>query len=148
MTIHIRALEEADKASWRRLWAGYLHFYKTDLGADVSENTWARLVDPAGNIAGLIALDDAGEIIGFAHYLLHPGTWSAQPLCYLEDLFVSENARGSGAGRALIEALATKGRENGWKSVYWQTAADNFEAQSLYDKVAKRTDWVRYELDL
>ncbi len=57
-------------------------------------------------------------------------------------------ARGRGVGRALIEALADRGRNEGWLRLYWQTARDNETAQKLYDKLAARTDWLRYDLDL
>jgi GNAT superfamily N-acetyltransferase len=148
MSLNLRPLCDEDKVAWLPLWASYLSFYETELAPEVSENTWARLVAEDGNIEGLGAFGEAGEMIGFTHYLLHPGTWGAAPICYLEDLFVAQAARGTGAGRALIETLASKGRDEGWQSIYWQTAKDNTRAQSLYDKVANRTDWVRYELDL
>lgn len=148
MTVRIRPLQEKDKTEWTPLWAGYLAFYETVLAPEVTANTWARLIDPDGGIEGLAAIGEAGKMIGFTHYLLHPGTWGAAPICYLEDLFVLKTVRGTGAGRALIEALAEKGRALGWQSIYWQTAADNAQAQILYDKLAKRTDWVRYELAL
>jgi len=118
----VRALQHKDKTAWAPLWAGYLAFYETELAPEVSENTWARLVAADGDIEGLGAFGEAGEMIGFTHYLLHPSTWGAAPVCYLEDLFVSKVARGTGAGRALIETLAEKGRTAGWQSIYWQTA--------------------------
>ena len=148
MSLLIRPLQPDDKTAWAPLWAGYLAFYETELAPEVSANTWARLVAADGNIEGLGAFGEAGEMIGFTHYLLHPGTWGAEPVCYLEDLFVSKAARGTGAGRALIETLADKGRAAGWQSIYWQTADDNVQAQFLYDKMAKKMNWVRYELEL
>jgi GNAT superfamily N-acetyltransferase len=69
-------------------------------------------------------------------------------VCYLEDLFVDPVARRSGVGRALIEALAAEGRQAGWRRIYWRTAADNATAQALYDRLARRSGWVTYELDL
>jgi GNAT superfamily N-acetyltransferase len=60
----------------------------------------------------------------------------------------AHGARGHGVGRALIEWLAERGRGEGWLRIYWQTAQDNVRAQALYDKLAERTDWLRYELDL
>jgi len=148
MSVHIRELLPEDKPQWLPLWQGYLTFYETDLAPDITDDTWARLMLASGNIFGLGAVNSAGELIGFTHYLLHGGTWGPGPICYLEDLFVSEAARGTGAGRALIEALADKGRMSGWQSIYWQTAASNKTAQHLYDKLAARTDWVRYEMEL
>ena len=56
-------------------------------------------------------------------------------------------ARGEGAGRALIEALVTLGREHGWRRVYWHTHENNEHARTLYDRLAKRTDYVRYDIE-
>ncbi len=145
-SLNIRPLEPRDRAAWDEMWAGYLTFYQSELSLDVSDDTFARLT--AGALIGLIAEDDEGGPLGFAHALLHAETWSPKPVCYLEDLFVRREARGTGAGRALIEALAARGRREGWLRLYWQTERDNTTAQTLYDKVATRIDWLRYELDL
>ncbi|ABS61897.1 GCN5-related N-acetyltransferase [Parvibaculum lavamentivorans DS-1] len=146
-SLRIRPFAASDRAAWDAMWGGYLAFYKTTLPPETSNDTWARFLAPAPNHIGLIA-EGEGAPLGFAHAILHPGTWSPKPVCYLEDLFVNENARGRGAGRALIEALAEKGRAEGWLRLYWQTGSDNATAQALYDKVASRGNWVRYDLDL
>lgn len=142
----IRPLEARDRAVWDGMWAGYLAFYKTELWPEVSEDTFQRIL--SGALIGIIAVGEDGTALGFAHALLHQGTWSPKLLCYLEDLYVREEARGRGVGRALIEALADRGRKEGWLRLYWQTARDNETAQALYDKLAERTDWLRYDLDL
>lgn len=144
--LRIRALTAADRPDWDEMWAGYLTFYKSSLPPEISDNTFARLL--AGELIGLIAEDGEGRVLGFAHALLHANTWSPKPVCYLEDLFVREAARGTGAGRALIEALIVRGKAEGWLRLYWQTASDNHTAQLLYDRLATRTDWLRYELEL
>ncbi|MEQ8268472.1 MAG: GNAT family N-acetyltransferase [Parvibaculum sp.] len=146
-SIRIRPFAAADRGGWDAMWAGYLAFYGTRLAPAVSDDTWARFLAPAPNHVGLIA-EAEGAALGFAHAIVHPGTWSPKPVCYLEDLFVSEGARGQGAGRALIDALADKGRAEGWLRLYWQTAADNVTAQALYDRIGRRRDWIRYDLDL
>jgi GNAT superfamily N-acetyltransferase len=142
----IRPIAPRDRAAWDEMWAGYLTFYKTALWPEVNDDTFRRVL--SGELIGLIAIDADERPLGFAHALLHAGTWSPKPLCYLEDLYVREQARGQGAGRALIEALAARGRAEGWLRLYWQTARDNEQAQALYDKLAARTDWLRYDLDL
>jgi GNAT superfamily N-acetyltransferase len=142
----IRLIEARDRAAWDEMWAGYLVFYESALGPEISDDTFRRVL--SGELIGLIAEDAGGRPVGFAHALLHAGTWSPKPLCYLEDLFVRAEARGMGAGRALIEALVARGRREGWLRLYWQTADDNETAQKLYDRLARRTNWLRYDLDL
>lgn len=146
--IAVRAARPEDKAAWLPLWHGYCAFYKTAIPARVTEATWARIHDPAQPFGCLVACGEGDRPLGFAAYVLHPNTWSTQTLCYLEDLFVAEDARGLGAGRALIEALAAIGRRENWLRVYWMTKKDNAQARALYDRITPATDWVRYDLPL
>ena len=142
----IRPVVAADRAAWDILWAGYLAFYKVTLTPEIFNATFDRIL--SGAFMGLIAEDADGKALGIVIAHLHPGTWVVKPICYLEDLFVSETARGLGVGRALIAALITRGRKEGWHKIYWQTARNNILAQKLYDKLAQKTDWLRYDLDL
>ena len=144
MSVSIRPLEPRDRDAWLPLWRGYLEFYETSVSDDVTEATWQRIVDPAGPIHGFCALDPNGKLIGIVHYLYHPVTWAIGPRCYLEDLFVSPDARGSGAGRALIEAVYRAADEAGADQVYWLTAHSNATARKLYDRVAQVTPFIKY----
>jgi GNAT superfamily N-acetyltransferase len=141
--IEVRAAAADDEAVWRELWAGYCAFYESDVPDDVTTATWRRLLDSGEPMEALIAEQD-GRIVGFANYVLHRKTWSAADACYLEDLFVSHTARGSGAGRALIEALLDRARSRGWDNVYWHTRQDNWRARALYDSFTQADDFVRY----
>jgi ribosomal protein S18 acetylase RimI-like enzyme len=141
----IREFVEADRAEWSRLWAGYLRFYETHVPESVSEVTWRRLRDPEGPIRGYCAArTDGGGLLGIVHYLFHPVTWSAGPRCYLEDLYVDPGVRGSGAGRALIEAVYRAADTRGADQVYWLTAETNVAARRLYDRVATKTPFIKY----
>ncbi len=134
-----------DEAAWRRLWAGYCAFYETEVPEVVTAGTWERMLSPASPLFGRIAEWDS-EPAGFAICVLHEGTWTLRPICYLEDLFVDQAARGRGIGHALIEDVIGRARELGWARVYWHTRADNREARRLYDKFAVADDFVRYRL--
>src|SRR3546814_17797350 len=79
-------------------------------------------------------------LVGFTHYLVHRNTNMIEPVCYLEDLFTAEAARGTGVGRALIESVCAEARAAGLRRVYWITHATNKTAQRLYDQVAERSD--------
>ena len=145
MPISVRPLEPADKDAWLPLWQGYLTFYRASVSEEVTAHTWARLIDPAGPIHGFGAANDSGKLVGFVHYLFHPVTWSRSDRCYLEDLFVSPDARGTGAGRALIEAVYGAADAAGANQVYWMTAHDNETARRLYDRVARLTPFIKYQ---
>lgn len=145
MAIEVRALQPRDREDWLPLWQGYLDFYETSVAREVTDETWRRIVDPAGPIHGFGAFAADGSLIGFVHYLFHPVTWSAANRCYLEDLFVSLKARGTGAGRALIEAVYRAAEKAGADQVYWLTAHDNATARRLYDRVGRLTPFVKYQ---
>ena len=112
---------------------------------DVTEATFRRLVD-GRELRGAIARDGAGDAVGIVHWLSHPATWSIAPYTYLEDLFVAPDARGTGAGRALIDHVVAWAREAGHVKVYWLTKADNRTARALYDRVATDTGFVHYQV--
>lgn len=141
--LQIRPFRPDDCAAWEPLWQGYLTFYKSSLPAEVTEETWRRLNDPAEPMHGLAAEHD-GRIVGIVHYLYHRSTWTTGNYCYLQDLFTAEEARGQGAGRALIEAVYEKARADGASRVYWLTHETNTAAQALYEKVASRSGFTQY----
>jgi GNAT superfamily N-acetyltransferase len=141
----IRSLESSDWEAWRPLWQGYLDFYREPLGDDVTELTFRRMCAREDGMLGLVAVGDAGELLGFAHVVIHPSTWTATSYCYLEDLFVAPAGRGSGAARALIEATYAEAGRAGSSRVYWHTQQFNGPARSLYDSVGRLTSHVMYE---
>jgi len=110
--IVITAFRPADRERWAELWRGYLDFYETSLPASIYEHTWQRLMTP-GPIFGFGARlgGESAPLVGITHYLFHEHAWSPKPVCYLQDLFVDAKLRGSGCGRALIEAVARVARE-------------------------------------
>lgn len=143
-TFAVRTFCETDRDQWQNLWHGYLEFYETELSEAVSDLTWRRLLDPQASIEGFCAVREDGVLLGIVHYLFHPVTWAAGPRCYLEDLFTASEARGSGVGRALIEAVYAAADARGADQVYWLTAETNATARRLYDSVASVTPFIKY----
>jgi GNAT superfamily N-acetyltransferase len=140
----IRDPEQKDEAAWRRLWSGYIAFYRASVPEHVTDRTWQRILDPASTIFARLAEND-GEVVGFSVCVLHEGTWVTRPVCYLEDLFVDPNCRGRGAGRLLIRDVVDRAHAKRWSRLYWHTRADN-AARRLYDAFAKADDFVRYRI--
>jgi GNAT superfamily N-acetyltransferase len=145
MTVSIRPLTAADRAAWDPLWQGYLSFYKTELASEITDITWTRLLDAAEDMHCIVAETADGEMIGIVHYLYHRVTWAVADRCYLEDLFVAETARGTGAGRALIEAVYAAADARGADQVYWLTQDFNEEGRRLYDRVGRSTPFIKYQ---
>jgi len=139
----IRTIGADERAAWEPLWRGYLEFYETRLPRKTYDVTWARLHDPAEPVFALGGyLDD--ELCGIVHYLFHRSCWTVGDYCYLQDLFVAEDARRSGLGRALIEAVYEKARSAGASRVYWLTHETNKTARNLYDALADRPGFIQY----
>ncbi len=143
----IRDATPADEAAWRALWQGYLDFYRHPLPQAVTDFTWARLMDPASALKARLAVAE-GTVLGFAIHQHHPSSWVLGDDGYLEDLFVSDAARGRGTGRALIEDLYAIARARGWHRVYWMTEITNTAARKLYDSLAPCDDHIRYRREL
>ena len=76
--------------------------------------------------------------------LFHRSTNQIAPVCYLQDLFTVEDARGKGVGHALINAVYECAANAGSPRVYWQTHETNGMARQLYDKVAERSGFIVY----
>jgi GNAT superfamily N-acetyltransferase len=140
----IRPLEEKDRDDWARLWTGYLKFYETSVKPEVYESTFARLLgdDPRDFNCFVAELD--GRLVGLTHYLFHRHAWRIEEVCYLQDLYADPEVRGTGIGRALIEAVYAAADKHGAPAVYWLTQDFNTTARQLYDRIAKVSPFIRY----
>lgn len=147
MAVTTRPIAEGDHADWEALFQGYADFYKVDQSQQMRDTVWEWLHDSAALACGIVA-EENGKIVGFTHYRPFTSTLKACTNGFLDDLFVSPDARGSGAAAALIEAVCAEGRKRGWKTIRWITADDNYRARGLYDRVATKTPWVTYDIPL
>jgi GNAT superfamily N-acetyltransferase len=140
----VRPILPEDERAWRVLWRGYLEYYETVLPDEIYATTFGRLTDPdVADYQGFIALRD-GESVGLAHYIFHRHGWQIENICYLQDLYVAPEARGTGAGRALIEAVYAAADAAGTPNVYWLTQEFNTTARRLYDRVGTATPFIKY----
>lgn len=144
--VTVRELKRSDRREWLVLWQAYLDFYEQHLAPEVTETLFERLLSGEGHF-GLVAVTDAGDLVGFVHSLFHNSTWSTLSTCYLEDLYVRDDLRGGGAGRKLIEAVyaAADAEPAASGKVYWHTHDHNHRARQLYDRIGILSDFVRYD---
>ena len=145
MPLTIRPIRAEDRTAWDALYAGYARFYKVDQSEAMRDRVWGWLMDPDHEVKGLIAEQD-GTPIGLTHYRPFFSPLRAAQSCFLDDLFVDPDARGSGAAQALIDGVVEVARTKGWLVVRWITADNNYRARGVYDRLAERTPWVTYDI--
>jgi GNAT superfamily N-acetyltransferase len=162
--LSIAPLAPTDRADWERLFRGYIAFYERDEPPAMYERAWAafmagdrlhalgarlRAEGPSTTPSARSPSPVPGEekLVGITHFFVHPST-SGPDVCYLQDLFTDAAARGQGAGRALIGAVADWARGQGCGRLYWLTHQSNDVARALYDKVAVNRGFIRYDIAL
>ncbi|MGN6383374.1 MAG: GNAT family N-acetyltransferase [Dyella sp.] len=151
MSVLIRPVRNDDFDRWLPLWDGYNAFYgrhgASALDPAITRVTWQRFLDPAEPMfAGVADVD--GALCGLVHFLYHRSTTRIEPVCYLQDLFTAETARGQGMARALVEHVYAHAGAAGVRRVYWQTQAGNAAARVLYDRLAAHAGFIVYAHDV
>ena len=148
---NIRPVTRKDYADWRQLWDGYNAFYgrsgPTALEEQITEATWERFFSASEPVHALVAQDE-DRIVGIAHYLFHRSTTRLHDVCYLQDLFTSQQYRGRGVGRLLIQAVYAAASAAKSSRVYWTTQTTTEAGRALYEKIAKHAGFIVYSHEL
>ena len=92
--------------------------------------------------------ENDGQPVGFAVYFYNYSTWQGQNGLYLEDLFVSTDERGKGAGTALLKYLAQHAVENNCGRFEWSVLDWNKPAIDFYESIGAKpkSEWLGYRL--
>ena len=142
----IRDVTAADRTQWDQLYQGYAEYYQVDTDTERRDRLFGWLLDARHVCEGLVA-EDAGKLLGLAHFRAMPSPLRGSEVGFLDDLFVDPDARGSGAAEAMIRALDDIAERRDWPVVRWITREDNYRARGLYDRCALRSNWVTYEMN-
>ncbi|SIR07375.1 Acetyltransferase (GNAT) family protein [Rhizobium sp. RU20A] len=119
--------------------------------ADAVDATVDSLTDtlfgPKPAARAVIAEKD-GRPVGFAIFFYSYSTWQARKGLYLEDLYVAPEARGTGAGKALLRHLARIALTEGCGRFEWSVLDWNAPAIRVYDAIGAKpqSEWIRYRL--
>jgi GNAT superfamily N-acetyltransferase len=140
----VRRLEPRDRVVWQDLFSQYNRFYRATVQDDVRDLNFGRLCE-GDVLVGIVAVDEADQLMGLMHLVFHPSTWSAKGYCYIEDLFVDRAKRGENVAHALFAEAYRIADERGAERVYWQTQEFNAPARSLYDTIGHRTSFIVYQ---
>ena len=92
----------------------------------------------------------AAEPVGFALFFANYSTWRGRAGLYLEDLYVTPEARGAGVGKALLRHLAALAVARGCVRMEWSVLDWNAPAIGFYDSIgaAPMSQWTVYRLSL
>jgi ribosomal protein S18 acetylase RimI-like enzyme len=95
-----------------------------------------------------ISINEEGKIVGFALYYIRYSTWKGQRM-YLEDIIVTEDARGKGIGKLLMDRLIEEAREKKFSGMMWQVLEWNEPAINFYKKYKANFDaeWVNCSIN-
>jgi GNAT superfamily N-acetyltransferase len=145
----IHPLTAADLERALPLFAGYQRFYGVERPDDARNLAFFRRFLAPSPDGLLLGAWDGDRLVGFACLYWTFSSINAAPIVLLSDLFVQEDQRGRGTGRALIEASVAVARERRVHHLEWLTAQDNVSAQALYDRIgAERSAWFGYEIPI
>jgi GNAT superfamily N-acetyltransferase len=116
-----------------RLLVAFRNHYGRDWPSDNAMLAAVERLVELPDVDFLLAAPEAGApAVGVCQLRYRPSVWTAAPDCWLEDLFVEEQSRGTGCGAALVEAALARARERGCRRVELDANEENDAALALY----------------
>ncbi|WP_156679978.1 GNAT family N-acetyltransferase [Sphingomonas profundi] len=149
MTLSVRPAAPADVAAMLRLIVALAVYEREpDAVKATPESLRETMFGPHAKVFAHVAELD-GAIVGVALWFETYSTWTGRPSLYLEDLFVAEAARGTGAGRALFRALAREAKARGCARIDWAVLDWNQTARGFYTAIGgfHSTGWEPWRLE-
>ena len=131
---------------WKKLYQGYADFYKVEITEQTLSTVWNWLHDSKHELHGL-GYEINNKIVAIAHYRRMPSPLKGKYIGFLDDLYVHPDFRGRKIGEEIINKLNQISQDEGWGLIRWITRNNNYNAKSLYDRVAKKSTWDVYELE-
>ncbi|NJC34501.1 GNAT superfamily N-acetyltransferase [Sphingomonas jejuensis] len=149
MTTDITMARPGDEAEILRLIKALAAYERMpDAVKATEESLSATLFDDQPRVWAHLARQD-GRVVGVALWFLTYSTWTGSPTLYLEDLFVEEAARGTGAGVALFRALAAEAGRRGCGRMDWAVLDWNEPAKDFYRRMgaAPTSGWEGWRIE-
>ncbi|HEY0382079.1 MAG TPA: GNAT family N-acetyltransferase [Candidatus Elarobacter sp.] len=132
--------------AWRAHYLRYAAALGENADQAVAATVWSWLLARTHGVEGILAVDDGGDLVGFAHFRPFPRTLDGNEACFLDDLWVTESHRGTRLAKALIDRVRAIALDRGWTHVRWVAQAKNARARALYDRIAEDACLVTYRI--
>jgi ribosomal protein S18 acetylase RimI-like enzyme len=128
----VRLATEVDAADVARLMIGFRDWWRRSEPSDAAFEAGVRRLLRDPNTDFLVAGDPPA---GVCQLRYRPSLWTESDDCWLEDIFVDAEARGTGMGRALVEAAFERARERGCARIELDVNEANPAALALYESL-------------
>jgi len=149
MTLHIRPARRDDAAQILAFITELAEYERArhEVIASVADIE-RTLFDDGAKALSLICERD-GKAIGYAVYFYSYSTWLGRNGIYLEDLYITPDQRGGGAGKLLLRHIAIEACDNGCGRLEWSVLDWNEPAIQFYRSLGAQPqdEWVRYRLE-
>ncbi|MEQ6334979.1 GNAT family N-acetyltransferase [Sphingobium sp. MK2] len=147
--ILIRAAEPGDIDTILQFIRDLADYEKLAHAVNTDRDTLARYLFGPRPMAEVLIAERQGDAIGFALFFHNFSTFEGRPGLYLEDLFVRPDARGSGAGKALLVRLAQLAVERDCARLEWSVLDWNEPAIAVYRAIGAMPmdEWTIQRLD-
>jgi GNAT superfamily N-acetyltransferase len=144
----VRSPTAADRDALLGLMDAYIEFYESPRLPRERLDALADVLSEGKEGQQLVAEDGDGALVGFATLYYTWSTLRADRISIMNDLYVEEGARGSGAAAALFQGARAASKAAGCVEMEWQTATTNHRAQAFYAKMGgTQGDWLSYSID-
>lgn len=102
-----------------------------------------------GNKTEALICESEGQTIGYAVFFTSYSTWLGRNGIYMEDLYITPDHRGKGAGKALLKNIAQSAVKRQCGRLEWSVLDWNQPAIDFYLSIGAlpQSEWVRYRLD-
>ena len=148
MTLTIREATASDAATILRFVRELADYEKAIHEVEATEETVRASIFGEGSVTRALIAERDGAAIGMAVWFLSYSTWQAKNGLYLEDLYVTPAARGTGAGKALLRRLAQIALESGCGRFEWSVLDWNEPSIAFYRSLdaVPMDDWTTYRV--
>lgn len=132
MTVTIRAAAPADAPTILRFVRELAEYEREPDAVKATEADFERVLFGPRPYAEAVIAEEDGAPLGFALFFHNFSTWQGKPGVYLEDLYVTPEARGKGVGKRLLAHLARVAVERDCARLEWSVLDWNEPAISFY----------------
>lgn len=140
--VEIRNVKYSD---WAELYSEYANTFHVELTKERLQLIWQWLMGHETELRGIGVVSDEGKLVAIVHYRRFLRPLVGEVGIYLDDIYVSPDARRSGVGNLLFEALEKIADAQDCSVIRWITSDENKEAHKFYDRFGHKTRWITYD---